>query len=122
VPLSLLQRCHLVLALVVAIGASGSFAACHEPRLTPPEAVRIDSSSVLIVTHASALYDSRYAIKHGLDQAVMWAKERRGIRSLLQGFLDFCRGHQLWSPRWGSGTEGQSSGDCRCDEKHQASG
>lgn len=77
VPLSLLQRCHLVLALVVAIGASGSFAACHEPRLTPPEAVRIDSSSVLIVTHASALYDSRYAIKHGLDQAVMWAKERR---------------------------------------------
>ena len=74
---SSLQRCHVVFALVFFIGASGSFAACHEPTLTPPEAVRIDGSTLLIVTHASSLYDSRYAIKHGLDQAVKWAKERR---------------------------------------------
>ena len=72
-----LKRCRLVLALLLSIGAGSSFAACQQPVLTPPEALRISGSGALIVTHASALYDPRYAIKHGLDVAVKWAKEHR---------------------------------------------
>lgn len=53
--------------------ASSAFA-CAKPELTPAKDVSIQGDTVMIVTHASAAFDPRYASKYGVDQAVKFAK------------------------------------------------
>lgn len=61
-----------VLALVSSIAS----AVCPERMLTPPSGVALNSDSVLIVVHASSMYDARLATKYGVDAAVAFAKTR----------------------------------------------
>ena len=42
---------------------------CPARPLSPPDQVSLDADSVLIVTHASARHDTRFATKQGLDHA-----------------------------------------------------
>lgn len=64
--------------LLVAIGLCSGLANayCLEQTLTLPDQVSLDSDSVLIVTHASAKFDSRFASKKGLDIATSTAKTK----------------------------------------------
>jgi hypothetical protein len=70
------MRLSLLIFTLILLGSTHAIAGCPAPKLTPPESVKINSSSVLIITHATAYYDLRYSIKHGVDSAVKWAKEK----------------------------------------------
>lgn len=52
-------------------------AVCPAHAFTAPEQVRIKGDRALIVVHASATYDSRYATKRGVDEAVAFAKNAK---------------------------------------------
>lgn len=56
--------------------ANSAFATCLKPELTPAKDVRIEGDTVMIVTHASAAFDPRYASKYGVDLAVKFAKSK----------------------------------------------
>lgn len=75
--MSISQLSRFVVAFFTLTWAGFSFAACPAPQLTPPESLKLDSPSVLIITHATAYFDLRYSIKHGVDSAVKWAKQKR---------------------------------------------
>ena len=88
-----------LVALVLA-AASGAAAAsvCPPHAFTPPSDVRLSGDTVLIVTHATAFHDARYATKHGVDAAVRFAKAHRIPVVYLQDeespelyFVDDCR-------------------------------
>lgn len=53
-----------------------ALAACPDPAFTAPEKVALKDDSVLIVTHATAVHDARYATKRGVDEAVEYARNR----------------------------------------------
>lgn len=57
--------------------ANTAFAACPKHGFTNPDKVRLNSDSVLIVTHANASYDSRFTSKRGIDEAVSYAKKKK---------------------------------------------
>jgi len=67
-------RALLVLALCFAAHAK---AGCPEPTFTAPQDLKLTGEKVMIVTHASSVFDSRYSTKHGVDAAVKWAKEKK---------------------------------------------
>ena len=50
-------------------------ASCPEPRFTDPGAIQIKDRAVLIVTHASSVFEPRHATKYGVDAAVRFAKQ-----------------------------------------------
>lgn len=65
-------------ALVVALASFDTLAsACSQQPLTAPADVRLRGDTVLIVTHATAFHDARYATKPGVDEAVRFAKAHR---------------------------------------------
>ena len=64
-----------LLALALTFFSGMAFASCPEYKITKPENVQLDSDSVLIVTHASANFDSRFSSKRGLDEATTFAKK-----------------------------------------------
>lgn len=62
-------------ALALAALAGAAFgAACPPHAFTPPGDVRLKGDTALIVTHATAFHDARYATKPGVDEAVRFAK------------------------------------------------
>ena len=71
-----MKSSYLVLALV--LFSEVALATCHKPEFTDPAQIKLNSDSVLIVTHASATYDTRMSTKRGVDEAVNYAK-RKGI-------------------------------------------
>lgn len=67
-----------LLACLGALAALPALAATCAPHpFTPPERVRLDGDSVMIVVHESSTYDARHSTKRGVDAAVRFAKERR---------------------------------------------
>jgi len=65
-------------ALVVALASLDALAAACPPQpLTAPSDVRLRGDTVLIVTHATAFHDARFATKPGVDQAVRYARSHR---------------------------------------------
>lgn len=64
--------------LALALLAQAAPAACLDPQFTDPSQVKLSGDAVLIVTHASATYDTRLSSKHGIDEAVSFAR-RKGI-------------------------------------------
>jgi len=69
---------RFIVAIAIAAVSGAAFAsACPPHAFTPPSEVRLSGDSVLIVTHATAFHDARYATKHGVDAAVRFAKAHR---------------------------------------------
>lgn len=66
----------LPLPLLLASLSAPAHAVCAAPTFTAPAQVRLDSESVLIVTHASSFYDPRFSSKYGVDAAVRYAKSK----------------------------------------------
>lgn len=69
------RLCAVLLTLLGTL--SSVYAACPEPKLTPPEKVSLASDTVLIVTHATAMHDPRFSTKYGLDTLIQFAKKRK---------------------------------------------
>lgn len=67
-----------VFALILALWSGLALAYCPPRSLQAPDQVSLDADSVLIVTHASASYDPRFASKRGIDGATSFAR-RHGI-------------------------------------------
>lgn len=57
--------------------AGWAVAGCTEPKFTDPSTLQIRAKEVLVVTHASNVFDPRYATKYGLDNLVRFAKEKK---------------------------------------------
>lgn len=53
------------------------FAICPMPLFTPSEQIKIESPTVLVVTHPTSKYDGRFITKTGIDQAVKRASEAK---------------------------------------------
>lgn len=65
----------LLLLLAGLIAASpAALAACPPHAFTDPAHIRIKGDTLMIVTHATATHDARYATKRGVDEAVRFAK------------------------------------------------
>jgi len=64
-------------AVCLALISQVALAICPKPELTDPARVRLTGDSLMIVTHATAAHDARYASKRGVDEAVRFAKSRR---------------------------------------------
>jgi hypothetical protein len=71
---SALSRFFIVLVLLLATHAK---AGCSEPIFTAPQEVKLTGDKVMIVTHASSVFDPRYSTKYGVDAAIKWAKEKK---------------------------------------------
>lgn len=54
-----------------------SFAACPAHPVVAPESLRLSGESLLIVTHPTSTHDARYSSKHGVDDAVEFAKAQK---------------------------------------------
>lgn len=61
-----------VIALALLPGLAQAY--CPTRPLSSPDQVSLDTDSVLIVTHASARYDTRFSTKQGLDYATSIAR------------------------------------------------
>jgi hypothetical protein len=59
------------------LSLSSAWAACRQHDITPPEKVKINGDSVMIVVHQSSTYDARFSTKRGVDEAVRFAKDRK---------------------------------------------
>ena len=67
-----------VFALSILVLLSGPvLASCPKPEFTDPARVRVNGSAAMIVTHASSTYDARVSTKRGVDEAVLFAKQKR---------------------------------------------
>lgn len=60
--------------LALALFSQAAPAVCLKPEFNDPSQVNPDSDAVLIVTHASATYDTRLSSKQGIDKAVSFAR------------------------------------------------
>lgn len=65
----------LFVILALAVFSEAALAICPKPPFTDPGRVMLDSDAVLLVTHASATYDSRQSSKLGIDRAVRFARK-----------------------------------------------
>lgn len=63
--------------LALALFSEVALAIC-QPQFSDPAQISLNGDSVLIVTHASATYDTRLSSKRGIDEAISFAK-RKGI-------------------------------------------
>lgn len=66
------MKSYIVLALTLFSGVV--HASCQTRQFTDPANISLNSDSVLIVTHASATYDSRFSSKRGVDEATSFAR------------------------------------------------
>ena len=62
--------------LVLLLLSQTALAACPRPPFTPPAQVSLNSDAVLLVTHASATYDTRMSSKLGVDRAIRAARQK----------------------------------------------
>lgn len=70
------MKLFVILALALAVFSEAALAVCQKPPFTHPAQVVLDSDAVLLVTHASATYDSRLSSKLGIDRAVRFARQK----------------------------------------------
>ncbi len=68
----MLPRLFLIVLLALVSGLSR--AECPPHPFTDPAKVKLEGDSVLIVTHASSLFDGRVSAKRGIDEAVRFAR------------------------------------------------
>lgn len=69
---------RLLAAAAVALASAHAAASpCPPQPLSSPSDVRLRGDTVLIVTHATAFHDARYATKPGVDGIVRYAKAHR---------------------------------------------
>ena len=64
----------VVLTLTLALFSEAALASCLDPQFANPSQVNLNGDAVLIVTHASATYDTRLSSKLGVDKAVSFAR------------------------------------------------
>lgn len=62
---------------VLVLASASALANCERPDFTDPSRVRLSGSAVMLVTHASSMYDARLSTKRGLDEATRFAKQQR---------------------------------------------
>jgi hypothetical protein len=67
----------VLIGLAMLLASAGAVAGCPSARFTLPTDVMLPDRPMMIVTHASSMYDARLATKRGLDEAVRYAKSRR---------------------------------------------
>ena len=62
-----------------ALGLAGSLAqaTCPPHAPTPPQKIRSQAGRLMIVVHATATHDARYATKRGVDEAVRYARRQK---------------------------------------------
>ncbi len=65
----------LFVILALAVFSEAALAICPKPPFTHPGQVVLESDAVLLVTHASATYDTRLSSKRGIDRAVRFARQ-----------------------------------------------
>jgi hypothetical protein len=63
--------------LLFALFSASALANCDRPDFIDPSRVRLTGNAVMIVTHASSMYDARLSTKRGLDEATRYAKQKR---------------------------------------------
>lgn len=70
---------NIVFGVILGIHASFALANCAASSLTltDPAKLQLNADKVMIVTHASSLYDGRISTKFGIDEAVSYAKSRK---------------------------------------------
>lgn len=66
----------LAALLAQCVVASVATAACPPPALSDPTTLDVTHEQVLIVTHASSVFDPRFTTKYGVDSAVRYAKHQ----------------------------------------------
>jgi hypothetical protein len=88
----------LTLCAFAVISGAARGSACPPHATTAPSDVHLRGDTVLIVTHATSFHDARYATKHGVDEAVRFAKSHRIPVVYLQDdespelyFMEDCR-------------------------------
>ena len=64
-----------LVVLALALFSQAALATCQRPLFIPPSQLRLNSDAVLLVTHASATYDTRLSSKLGVDRAVRFARQ-----------------------------------------------
>jgi hypothetical protein len=88
-----------LLALALLVASPFAVASCPNPAFTDPSRVGPAGDSVMIVTHPTAKYDGRLASRHGVDEAIRFAKLRRiplifladnGVASAEHYFVSDC--------------------------------
>lgn len=67
---------RISLFVLLALFSGISWAECPAHEFTDPAKVKFEGDSVLIVTHASSLFDGRVSAKRGIDEAVRFAKDK----------------------------------------------
>ena len=67
---------RLIILMLFVFGSTANAANCPPRPFSYPSDLLLDSAAALIVTHASANYDPRYATKHGVDEAVNLARSK----------------------------------------------
>lgn len=70
------MKLFVILVLALAVFSEAALATCQKPPFTHPARVVLDSDAVLLVTHASATYDTRQSSKPGIDRAVRFARQK----------------------------------------------
>lgn len=68
---------HFLAVAALAVFSAQAQAICAAPRFSEPGALSPKDDRLLLVVHASATYDARYATKPGVDEAVRYAKQER---------------------------------------------
>jgi hypothetical protein len=68
---------RLVFLCLLLSFAGTAGAACPPHAFVESAQVRLKGDAVMIVTHATATHDARYAAKRGVDEAVRYAKQQR---------------------------------------------
>lgn len=68
---------QIVLFILSLLLLPSAWAACRQHEITPPEKIRIEGDSVMIVVHQSSTYDARFSTKRGADEAVRFAKDKK---------------------------------------------
>jgi len=63
--------------ILLAFLAGPALANCDRQDFTDPSRVRLTGNAVMLVTHASSMYDARLSTKRGVDEATRFAKQRR---------------------------------------------
>jgi len=69
------MKSFILLALALAVFSDAALAICPKPPFTHPARVVLESDAVLLVTHASATYDTRQSSRLGIDRAIRFARK-----------------------------------------------
>lgn len=66
----------LLVVLALVLFSQAALANCQRPPFTSPSQVMLNGDAVMLVTHASATYDTRLASKLGVDRAIRAARQK----------------------------------------------